>query len=117
MTEFGFKYQMNDIAGSLGLVQLGKLDQGNAMRRKLLDRYREAFAQLDGVELLAQRDYAGNACYSAVIQLNERDALCDFLAARGIESGVHFLPKSPVFNLQPYNSAPLPVTEAVWSAS
>ena len=114
VTEFGFKYQMNDIAGSLGLVQLGKLDQGNAMRRKLLDRYRKAFAQLDGVELLAQRDYAGNACYSAVIQLNERDALCDFLAARGIESGVHFYPSHLYPIYQPYNSAPLPVTEAVW---
>ena len=114
VTEFGFKYQMNDIAASLGLVQLGKLDQGNAMRRQLLDRYREAFAQLDGVELLAQRDYAGNACYCAVIQLNERDALCDHLAARGIESGVHFHPSHLYSIYQPFNSAPLPVTEAVW---
>ena len=114
VTEIGFKYQMNDIAAALGLVQLGKLEPGNGMRRRLLERYRKAFAPLEGVELLAQRDYARSACYSAVIRLDERDALCDYLAARGIESAVHFYPSHlyPVY--QPYNTAPLPVTEAVW---
>ena len=114
VTEIGFKYQMNDIAAALGLVQLGKLEKGNGMRRRLLERYRNAFAQLEGVELLALRDYARSACYCAVIQLDERDALCDYLASRGIESGVHFYPNHLFPIYEPYNTAPLPVTEAVW---
>ena len=114
VTEVGFKYQMNDIAAALGLVQLDKLDRGNAIRRGLVERYRRAFAALEGVDLLAQREYGQSACYCAVIRTNERDALCDYLAECDIESGVHFYPNHLLPVYQACNTSPLPVTEAVW---
>ena len=112
--EVGFKYQMNDIAAALGLVQLEKLDRANQLRRGLVQRYEEAFAEVEGVQPLAQRDYAENACYHMVVQLDERDALCDFLEGRNIQSGVHFYPNHflPVYQL--YRNAPLPIVERVW---
>ncbi|MEK7067806.1 MAG: DegT/DnrJ/EryC1/StrS family aminotransferase, partial [Patescibacteria group bacterium] len=35
VTDLGFKYQMNDIAASIGLVQFNKLNQNN-LKRKLI---------------------------------------------------------------------------------
>jgi perosamine synthetase len=112
--EIGFKYCMNDIAAALGLVQLEKLDRGNERRRHLVRRYHEAFADVDGVEPLALREYGESACYSIVIRLEDRDGLCDYLAEQNIQSAVHFRPNHfyPVY--APYRTARLPVVEAVW---
>jgi perosamine synthetase len=104
---------MNDLAAALGLVQLGKLERANAMRRRLVQRYREALAPLTGLEPLAQRAYGQSACYSMVVKLDERDALCDYLLRHSIESGVHFYPNHLLPVYRPY-IAPLPVTEEVW---
>ena len=112
--EIGFKYGMNDIAAALGLVQLAKLERANDLRRRLVARYEEVFADVEGVEPLAQRDYIVNACYHMVIQLDERDDLCDHLDARRIQSGVHFYPNHLLPVYRPYLTAPLPVTERVW---
>jgi len=112
--ELGYKYCMNDIAAALGLVQLEKLDRGNELRRQLVQRYHQAFADLDGVEPLAIRSYGESACYSMVVQLDERDALSDFLQSCDIQSAVHFRPNHlyPVY--ASYRPARLPVVEAVW---
>jgi len=112
--EVGFKYQMNDIAAAIGLVQLGKLEIANQLRRRRVRRYEEAFAEVAGVEPLAQRPYAENACYHMVVQLDERDALCDFLEGRNIQSGVHFYPNHFLPVYQPFRGGPLPVVERVW---
>jgi perosamine synthetase len=112
--EVGFKYQMNDIAAALGLVQLDKLERANQLRRRRVRRYEEAFAEVEGIEPLAQRAYAENACYHMVVQLDERDALCDFLEGRNIQSGVHFYPNHLLPVYQPFLGAPLPVVERVW---
>ena len=114
VTEVGFKYLMNDIAASLGLVQLAKLERGNGLRRARLERYREAFEEVEGVELLAKRSYGRSACYCAVIQVGDRDGVHEFLSDHGIESAVHFLPSHLMPIYQKYNRGPLPVVDAAW---
>jgi perosamine synthetase len=112
--EVGYKYCMNDIAAALGLVQLEKLDRGNQMRRQLVQRYHDAFADVEGIEPLAIKEYGESACYSMVVKLEQRDALCDFLQERNIQSAVHFRPNHlyPVYAA--YRSDRLSVAEAVW---
>ena len=112
--ELGYKYCMNDIAAAVGLVQLDKLDRSNAMRRRLVGRYHRAFAEVEGVEPLALKDYGESACYCMVIRIDERDALGDHLLAHNIQSAVHFRPNHlyPVY--APYRPARLPITESVW---
>ena len=114
INELGFKYLMNDIAASIGLVQLSKLNCGNDMRRTLYERYREAFAGVDGVDLLATRDYGQSACYCAVIQVDNRDEVHEFLADNGIDTAVHYLPchHYPIYSR--YNKRQLPVTDSLW---
>ena len=111
--ELGYKYEMNDMAAALGLVQLGKLERGNAERRRLMGRYREAFAAVDGVETLAHREYAESACYNSVIKLAGRDDLYAHLHDNGIDSNVHYYPNHLFPIYRPYTTR-LPVTEAEW---
>ena len=111
--ELGYKYEMNDLAAALGLQQLGKLEAGNEERRRLIARYRQAFAAVDGVETLTQRDYANSACYNAVIKIAERDALYAHLHDKGIDSNVHYYPNHLLPIYRPYTTR-LPVTEAEW---
>jgi len=112
--EVGFKYGMNDIAASLGVVQLDKLDRGNALRLQIVQRYHDALASIDGIEPLALKEYGQSACYSMVVRLDGREDLCDFLAARGIESAVHFYPNHLLPVYADYRTGTLPVVEREW---
>ena len=109
--ELGFKYEMNDLAAAMGLVQLGKLEQANAERRRLLERYRRAFAEIEGVEVLAHREYALSACYNAVIKVEGRDDLYSYLHQHGIDSNVYYYPNHLLPIYRPYTTR-LPNTEA-----
>lgn len=111
--EVGFKYSMNDIAASLGLVQLEKLERGNELRGQIVARYREALIDVEGIEPLACKESGESACYSMVVRLDARDALCDFLEARGIESSVHFYPNHLLPVYADYRTV-LPVVEREW---
>ncbi|MCY3761838.1 MAG: DegT/DnrJ/EryC1/StrS aminotransferase family protein, partial [Gemmatimonadetes bacterium] len=111
--EIGYKYEMNDLAAAIGLVQLDKLEALNERRRNLLQRYREAFADIDGIEVLTNRKYAVSACYNAVIKVEDRDGLYRYLDQRGIDSNVHFYPNHLMGIFKPYTTR-LPVTEREW---
>ena len=113
--ELGFKYEMNDLGASLGLVQLGKLQQTNAVRRRLLKRYREAFAAVEGIEMMAEEQYASSSCHNAVIKVADgrRDQLYAYLHQRGIDSNVHYHPNHMLPLYQLYTTR-LQVTEREW---
>ena len=111
--EVGYKYEMNDLAATLGLAQMDRLEDNNARRRELMGHYREAFADLEGVTPLAARDYAVSSCYNAVICIDGRDELYAHLDEAGIDANVHFYPNHLYKIFRPYTTH-LPVTEAVW---
>src|SRR5262249_9174472 len=53
IVEVGYKYHMNDIAAAIGLVQLEKLEEMQAIRRELVQQYLEELADVPGLELPA----------------------------------------------------------------
>ncbi len=93
----GFKYNMTDVAAALGLQQLKRLPQFTAARKRLTERYDQAFADLpDLVGLLQRRDYAGCAYHLYVIQVKtenltaDRDQILNEIQSYNIGVGVHF---------------------------
>ena len=87
--EVGFKYQMTDIAASMGLASLETLDAQIAHRRALRDRYMEGLAGLDGIRVL-DRD-PGSACWLMTVLVDGRESFRRALAAEGVESDqVHY---------------------------
>lgn len=111
--EIGFKYEMNDLSAALGLVQLDRLGELTARRRHLLARYRSELADIDGIDMVAQREYATSACYNAVVKSDNRDELYAYLDDQGIDSNVHYYPNHLYSIFRPYTTR-LPVTEAEW---
>ena len=103
--EAGLKAHMNDITASIGLEQLKVLDSGNAYRKKLAETYDKYLPEH------IKRPFRSESWHIYTIQVDDRDALFDYLAKNGVNCGVHYKPlyKYPIFNQKE-----LPVTEAVF---
>jgi len=91
--ELGWKYNANDIAASIGLVQLRYLDRDNAYRTMLYEQYRKAL----GAAVITHED--GSSHHLCVAYVDDRDKVIALLKAEGISPGVHYLPSYlfPVF--------------------
>lgn len=107
--EVGYKSHLNDIAAALGLVQLEKLEEAQALRHRLVRQYLEELADVPGVEL-PEYD-ASSSWHLFVVRVPHRNELALYLQERGISTGVHYKP----IHLYPlYNKWSLPVAEAEW---
>lgn len=90
----GYKMHMNDINASIGLVQLQKLDEMNQKRKLIVERYNNAFKNIDWISCPITKKYVKNAYHNYVIRVdeNKRDEMIIYLAQKGISSGVHYMP-------------------------
>ncbi|MBN1687628.1 MAG: aminotransferase class I/II-fold pyridoxal phosphate-dependent enzyme [Candidatus Omnitrophica bacterium] len=111
--EIGFRYGMNDVMASMGLVQLKKLDALNEKRRRITEKYNRAFRDLDWVETPSNVPNAKSACHNYVIKVDNRDQLCEYLKEKGVSTGVHYRPNYhyPMYKTCKFVS---PVCEKVW---
>ena len=110
--EIGIKGHMNDIAASIGLVQLERLPEMQARRTEIAQRYH---ARLKGTVEVPDL-LEGHGWHLFVIRCTARDQLHVFLREQGITTSVHYQPIHThacylVHGEQPH----LPVTEAVAS--
>jgi dTDP-4-amino-4,6-dideoxygalactose transaminase len=118
----GFKYNMTDVAASIGVHQLRKVRQMQGRREELAERYRGAFVDLPC--RLPPHAAIGDvhAWHLFVIQLEsdapiERDEFIEQMAKRGIGCSVHYIP----LHRHPYwrdtyrlSAAEFPVAEEVY---
>ena len=86
----GFNYRLSDIACAIGLAQLERLDELLAGRARAASLYREALADVDGLELPCP-DTGGDrrGWFVFVVQLPrgiDRDETVRALVSRGIQS-------------------------------
>ncbi len=90
----GFKAHMNDITAAIGLVQLRKLDVMNGKRRGIVERYNEAFEDLDGIEIPVERNHIKSSLHNYAIKVNsdDRNELIAHLSEKGVSAGVHYMP-------------------------
>ncbi len=94
----GFKYNMTDIAASMGLVQLRRLPSLHRRRQDIVAIYDEMLSDRPELEPLAVRPDAQHAWHLYVIRIRpdrlriDRDALIEALKAEGVGIAVHFIP-------------------------
>jgi perosamine synthetase len=104
VTEAGFKYNLTDLAASIGLVQLDRLEEMSDARRAIAHAYDAAFAGSPLLETPPRRDGDRHAWHLYVVSLRlddlaiTRDEVVQRLGAAGIGSSVHFIP----LHLHPY---------------
>ncbi|MCX6816328.1 MAG: DegT/DnrJ/EryC1/StrS family aminotransferase, partial [Candidatus Beckwithbacteria bacterium] len=115
VTALGFKYQMNDLAASLGLVQFRELKQRNRARKLIFKHYNQAFRKLNWVKIPVVKPWAESSHHNYFIKVDRkiRNKLIDYLNQKGISANVHYLPNHyyKMFNNFPHE---VPVTESVW---
>ena len=93
--ELGFKYNGNDVAAAIGLVQLKYLDRDNAWRKALYDRYEAGLPK----HVLVGHE-RGSSHHLLVVRVDDRDKVMATMKANGMAPGVHYLPNYnfPVFS-------------------
>jgi dTDP-4-amino-4,6-dideoxygalactose transaminase len=88
--ELGYNERLDALQAALLRVKLPYLDRWNAARRAHAARYRQ---WLPGqVQLLDERPQAECTYHLFPIRVSDRDAVAASLAARGVETGVHYSP-------------------------
>jgi len=117
ISDLGFKAHTNDIAAAIGIVQLDRLPELNARRRKIAQLYTAGLSDCTWLDL--PHDYPGcvSSCHAYVIKVKNdgRDRLNQHLKECDIATGVHYIP----LHIQPYfaqlvDTPYLPVAETVW---
>jgi dTDP-4-amino-4,6-dideoxygalactose transaminase len=100
----GYKYNLTDLAASIGIHQLGKADRLRKRREEIASRYTEAFADLPVLLPPPPPDGDTHSWHLYVLRLLlehlpiGRDQFIESMAERGIGTSVHFIP----LHLHPY---------------
>jgi perosamine synthetase len=102
--ESGYKYNLSDLASSLGIHQLRKLDAFHARRLALVKHYHEGFRDLAAVRVPPELPGSEHGWHLYMLRLQPdalsigRDQFIEELRARNIGTSVHFIP----LHLHPY---------------
>lgn len=88
--EVGFKYNGNSIMAAIALVELGRLDDGNRRRRELARLYADALGGIEGLEYIPHRNEDESSRHLIQFVARGRNELIEFLADRGVGTGVHY---------------------------
>ena len=90
----GYKYNMTDIAGALGLAQLAKIDRMRERRQEIALRYNEAFGGDPAFEIPPFDAPEAHSWHLYALRLNgiDRATFIERLRDRGIGASVHFIP-------------------------
>lgn len=85
-TELGFNFRFTDILASIGLVQLGRLDERIKKVKAIYSRYMEGMKDLPFLTFVPVNIEAGEVPIYIEILCKERERLIRFLAERGIQA-------------------------------
>ena len=110
----GWNSRLDEIQAAILRAKLPYLARENARRREVAERYDAAFADLP-VRLLATRPGSVPARHLYPLRLTARDAFRGHLAARGVETGIHYpvpIHLHPAYAFLGHRRGDFPVSEA-----
>src|SRR3989344_4653400 len=96
VVDLGFKYNMNNIQGAMGVEQLKKVEQFIVKRRALTQRYTDLLKDVPEVITPIEKSYTRHAYHLYPLLLNtdkvSRDEFIAKLKEYNIGTSVHFIP-------------------------
>ena len=119
----GYKFNMGELAAALGIAQLERLDEMQAVRRRYAALYEEGLRDIPGIRTLRQLPSRQNGWHLFVIQVEkerfgmDREELIAHLSRYKIGTSVHFKPVHTMSYYRehlPRNPVPLPHAEAFY---
>jgi perosamine synthetase len=124
--EFGFKYNLTDLAAALGIRQLHRVGEFHERRRRIAETYTAAFADLDSCMTPGEASYGTHAWHLYILRLNlsalkiGRNEVITTLRDRGVATSVHFMPLHlhPVYRKTfGYRPGQFPAAESAFTAA
>ncbi|MCD6579939.1 UDP-4-amino-4,6-dideoxy-N-acetyl-beta-L-altrosamine transaminase [bacterium] len=104
MQILGYNYRLSDLHASLGISQLKKLDKFVKRRREIVEKYNEAFKNIDWITTPYERPEVYSAFHLHVLKIDfdkigkSRKQVMEELRERNIGTQVHYIP----VHTQPY---------------
>lgn len=116
VVEVGFNYRIDEIRAALGVTQLGRLDELNAARRRLVERYELGLSRIPGVSFPSFGGRGTSSYHLAPIVAQSREARDRIRVCLGearIQTSIHY-PAIHRFSAYEAAIAPdLPIAEAI----
>jgi perosamine synthetase len=120
--EVGFNYRMTDVQAAIGLVQMGRLDDVIAVRRRIAAGYQQRLADIPGLTMAADPTWGTTnyqsfwVCLPDDLRLTQAEVLAA-LAAEGISArrGIMAAHREPAY--AGHAHGPLPVTDHLTTRS
>jgi perosamine synthetase len=96
----GYKYNMNDLAASIGLIQLKKLSKMNEMRGNVIEEYVHGISSIPNVRQLLPYEPNKYVYQLFGVRVPNKNDVILHLKSKGIATGCHYTPLSsqPLFN-------------------
>ncbi len=100
----GYNYRLSEINAAIGEVQMQRLDEILAKRRKVAESYNQALAGVEGLHLPPMAEPETASWFVYVVRLADnfsgadRDGVLDYLRSKGIGCNNYFVP----IHTQPY---------------
>jgi dTDP-4-amino-4,6-dideoxygalactose transaminase len=123
VADFGFKYNMTDVAAALGLRQLERMSAFQRRREDIARRYNDAFGELDTCFVPRDAGLGVHAWHLYVLEINpaalrvDRNEVIEALGRKGVGTSVHFIPLHlhPVYQrAYGYREGQFPMAEAAF---
>ncbi|KER09748.1 MAG: pyridoxal-5'-phosphate-dependent protein [[Candidatus Thermochlorobacteriaceae] bacterium GBChlB] len=97
MHDLGFNYRLTDFQAALGISQLTHAEDGLKRRRKIAQRYDDAFLNAP-IKIIRPKENFCHAYHLYIIQVKNRLQLYNYLRSNNIFPQVHYIP----VHLMPY---------------
>lgn len=122
--DLGFNYRMTDFQAALGISQMKKLDWFIHRRREIVEKYNEAFKEVDGVILQKNAGFSGTVNHLYVLKLDlpklkvDRKEIYNAFIAENIGVHVHYIPVywHPYYQGLGYQKGLCPETEELYNS-
>ena len=118
VVDLGYKYNTTDIQASIGIIQLEKLEWMRDERKKIAEKYIDAFA--GKLNFIIENNKNESSWHLFVIKIGNRDELHQKLKEKGINTSVHFIPihKHPFYKTSfSFREEDYPVSNKVYRQS
>jgi len=104
INELGWKYNMNDLAASIGLVQLERLPEMNKRRSEIITKYLSGIKNLKTIRPLLPYEPNRYVYQMFGIRTEHKEDLILYLKSKGIATGCHYTPLTMQPLFKPYAS-------------
>lgn len=95
--ELGYKYNLSDMASSIGLVQLQNFEKMQRSRRRAAELYAKYLGGIDELVIPNEPENGKHAWHLYIVKLrkggeSKRDRVIEDLKSMGVGTSVHFIP-------------------------